>query len=339
MRSDITYRLMAIAIGLVTVMAIGICGYHFLEGWSWFDSLYMTTISILTVGYGETHPLTAQGKAFTIFFLFIGIGMLTYALSTLTAFIVEGDLRDVLRRRRMEAKIAKLTGHYILCGAGRTGRTIIEELQKTKRHFVVIDRDAAAVAALVEQGVLALQGDATTDDAVLVQAGIDKAKGLFGALPDDPDNAFVALSAKGLNPKIRIIAKAQHGASAEKLRRSGADAVVSPEFIGGLRMASEMVRPAVVGFLDSMIRAGGQSFRIEEVAVPEDSPVKGIALGEIKGGQGECALILAVKHPQEKTYELNPPPTRTLSSGEILVAMGSVEHLQALEKRVGVVRG
>lgn len=326
-------RVMLVGGLFICALTTGMLGYHWIEGWSLFDALYMTVITLGTVGYGETHPLSHGGRVFTIFLILFGISALTYALSALMAFIVEGDLKDAIRRRRMEAKIAELENHYILCGAGHTGHSIMEELSKTHRSFVVIEKDHSRVEAIRQRNILVLHGDATDDD-VLIKAGIKKARGLFGALPTDPENVFVAISAKGLNPGLRIIMRQTEAGVAEKLKRSGADVVVDPGFIGGLRMASEMIRPAAVGFLDSMLRMEGKIFRIEEVIVPADSPLKGHPLGDLKGAQGNAALVLAVKHPHARTYELNPDPLRKIEPGEILVAMGTREHLKNLESKV-----
>lgn len=331
---EIKARLVKVGLAFTAALAAGTFGYHLIEGWGLFDSLYMTVITLGTVGYGETHPLSQSGRIFTIFLILFGISSLTYALSTLTAFIVEGELRDVLRRKRMESKIAQLSGHYILCGAGHSGQSIITELSKTQRPFVVVEKNAERVGHLRDRGILALQGDAT-DDETLLKAGIARAKGLFGALPTDRDNVFVAIGAKGLNPQLRVVCKQEEYGSSEKLKRGGADVVVDPGLIGGLRMASEMIRPAAVGFLDSMIRAEGKVFRIEEVQVGERSPMTGQPLGAVKGSDGGAALVLAVKHPEERTYEINPDPKRKIEAGEILVAMGTREHIKALQDQVG----
>lgn len=317
------------------MLAVGVVGYRLIEGWSLFDSLYMTVITLATVGYGETHPLSFGGRVFTIGMILIGIGVLTYAFSSLTAFIVEGDLKDVLRRRRMQSKIAKLAGHFIVCGAGHTGRIILEELRKTGRDVVVIDNDPEVVKHLTEVGAMALHGDAT-DDETLTAAGIERARGLFGALPTDPGNVFVAITARGLNAGLRIVSRQQERGAEGKLKRSGADVAVDPGLIGGLRMASEMIRPAAVGFLDSMIRAEGKVFRIEEVPVLDGVPLKGEPLGTVKGSEGEAALVLAVRLKDGKTYDINPVPSRPITPGEVLVAMGSKEQLKELRARLGV---
>ncbi|MBI4422396.1 MAG: potassium channel protein [Elusimicrobia bacterium] len=332
--AELRRRLLTVLAAVGLVVAAGVGGYVWIEGASPFDALYMTIITLATVGYGETFPLGMKGRAFTMALILVGIGALTYAFSTITAFIVEGELKDVLRRRRMERKIAELAGHFILCGGGHTGKIILEELVKTGRSVVVVDKDPEVVERLRKKGVLALHGDATADE-TLVAAGIERARGLFGALPTDPGNVFVSITARGLNASLRIVARQQEKGVEAKLKRSGADVAVDPGLIGGLRMASEMIRPAAVGFLDSMIRAEGKVFRIEEVTVPEGSPLLGRRLGEVKGADGNAALVLAVRLPDGRSFDINPEPSHPLGPNEVLVAMGSKDQIKDLRSRLG----
>ncbi len=319
-------RILAAALALAAVLAAGTAGYHLIEGWSFFDALYMTVITVATVGYGEVHPLTPLGRAFTIFLIFGGIGLLTYAVSAFTAFFVEGELHEAFRRRRLEKKINDLKDHYIICGAGRTGRYVMDELRKTRRDLVVVDQDAAKVARLLEEGIPALVGDAD-HDGVLKRAGIDRAKALVACLPEDKDNLFVVITARGINPALRIVAKSLDTDADEKFRRSGADAVVSPHFIGGLRLASEAARPAVVSFLDNMLRHPDAGLRIEEVAV--GPAARTVAEAASSGGQ---LLVLALKARGGTDYVFNPPPATALAEKDVLVVMGRADEVQRLQK-------
>lgn len=329
-------RLLFILGLLVACLAIGTAGYHLIEGWTVFDALYMTVITIGTVGFGEVHPLSPAGRVFTMFMIVGGIGMFTYGFTAMTAIVVEGELAKAFRRMRMENRIAQLKDHFIICGAGHTGGVICGELIKTGRDFVLVDRDPAAIAKLAQRlgfEVLSIVGDGS-DDAVLRSAGVERAAGVFAVLATDQDNAFVVLSAKGLNPKTKVLACQKSLGVREKLLRSGADGVVDPEFIGGLRLASEMIRPVTVGFLDSMLRNKDSHFRFDEISVPADSPVIGHPVGGIKGAEGGCPLVVAVVAAGSDAYELNPPVDRPVRAGDRLVILGETEALGGLRKRV-----
>ncbi|MBI4051936.1 MAG: NAD-binding protein, partial [Elusimicrobia bacterium] len=222
--------------------------------------------------------------------------------------------------------------HFIVCGTGHTGQVIMEELAKTHHAVVVIEKESALHQKLMEQGILAIHGDAM-DDNILQQAGISQAKGLFTTLSSDRDNAFVALTARGMNPKIRIVSSQIESNVREKLLRSGVSAVVNPRFIGGMRMASEMLRPAVVGFLDHMLHEDGEIIRFEEVTVPENSPFLNRPIGKIKGAEGNAALVVSVRHAGGN-YELNPTAERSLKAGETLVVLGTSLQLSDLRKKI-----
>lgn len=331
-------RLIGVFVLLAAVVAAGTCGYRFVEGWSWFDSLYMTVITVGTVGYGETHPLDGRGRLFTMFLILGGIGVFTYAFTAITTIVVEGELAKAFRRFRMESRIAGLSDHFVVCGAGHTGGVVCAELRKTGRAFVVVDRDAEAIAQLEERlgfDILHIVGDGS-EDAVLQRAGIERAAGLFAVLATDQDNAFVVLTAKGLNPRAKVLVCQKSLGVREKLIRSGADGVVDPEFIGGLRLASEMIRPVTVGFLDSMLRNKDSHFRFDEIAVPKDSPVVGKPVGEIKGAEGGAPLVVAVVAAGTDRYELNPPTSRLVKEGDRLVVLGETEALGGLRAKVVV---
>ncbi|MBI5623090.1 MAG: NAD-binding protein [Elusimicrobia bacterium] len=330
-------RLLQVAGLMAAVLVTGTAGYVCISGASVFDSFYMTVITLATVGYGETFPLDQAGRVFTVLLIMGGIGVMTYAFSTVTSIVVEGDLSSALRRRRMENKIAKLKGHFIVCGADHSGGVIAAELHRTGRPFVVVERDQETVQRLAERlaspELPHIIGDATTDEA-LKAAGVEHAAGVFAVLATDQDNAFVALSAKGLNPAVRVVSRQKELGVREKLFRSGADNVVNPSYIGGLRMASEMVRPATVGFLDSMMRDKGSSYRFEEIDIPKDSPFIGRCLGDLRRVGVDDPLLVAVLDPDSRKYEVNPDFKRPLKAGDALVMLGEAPRLAELRDRV-----
>ena len=330
-------ELLSLVGAILVALAAGTIGYHVVEGWSYFDSLYMTVITLATVGYGEVHPLDSGGRIFTIFMILGGIAVMTYAFTTLTSVIVEGEVSALFERRRMQKQIEKLSGHYIICGGGHAGGVIASELAKTGRAFVVIERNKEALQKFVDrlgpEPVLSIEGDATEDES-LRKAGVERAVGVFAVLTTDQDNAFVALSAKGLSPKVRVVCCQKELGVRDKLFRSGADNVVNPEFIGGLRMVSEMIRPAAVGFLDAMIREKNSVTRFEEVAIPAGSPMVGRELGVVKGAEGKAPLLVAVQGGDGGRYEINPEPTRPLRAGDRLVMVGEMGQLAELKKRI-----
>jgi voltage-gated potassium channel len=322
-------RLLNVLAALAAVLLSGVTGYSIIEGWSLFDSLYMTVITIASVGYGEVHPLTCAGRIFTIFLILSGSATLIYGLSILTAFIVEGDLTDILRRRKMTRAIAALEKHFIVCGMSSTGRYVIDELKKAGRSFVVIDRDPERTRQLCDEGVLNIEGDAT-NDAVLQAANIGTAAGLLTTLHADSDNLFVVVTARGLNPSLKIIAKAINEESERKLRQVGADSVVMPNFIGGLRMASEMIRPSVVNFLDTMLRSHDKTLRVEEIRIPYDSPLHGKSLADSAILDMEGVTVVAVSDGKSP-YSFNPSRERCLSGGDVVIVMGVVENIMQLK--------
>ncbi|HRY29601.1 MAG TPA: potassium channel protein [Elusimicrobiota bacterium] len=326
---NIQNRLIAAFFAMLGVLLAGVLGYHFIEGWNLFDALYMTVITLATVGYGETNPLSPTGRMFTIFLIFGGIGLLTYAFSTFTAFLVEGELGEALRRRRMQKKIDSISNHYIVCGGGRTGSYIIDEFLKVKTPFVVIDLNPDEAAALSQRGVLVLTGDASHDD-VLRQAGIDRARGLITCLPTDKDNMFVVVSAKGINPRLRVVAKSVDKGVREKFFRGGADSVVSPNFIGGLRMASGMLRPAVVSFLDTMLRDTESTLRVSEATV--GGRAAGKTLEETVHRLGLDLVVLAVRAASGQDYAFNPKPKTRLVQDDVVVVMGPVDEVHKLQQ-------
>ena len=274
-------RLYTAGLVFAAVTVVGSVGYYVIGGgrWSWPDCFYMAVITLSTVGFGETlqdmHAVP-WARTWTLSLILLGSGTLLYFASTMTALIVEGDLRGAIRRRRMSTLLDRLAGHVIVCGVGSTGQHVVEELVLSRTPVVLVDVNVERIERLMadhpEATMLYVIGDAT-EDHVLEEAGIRRAKGLIAALHDDRDNLFVTVTARALSDSVRIVSKAAESDNISKLERGGADAVVSPAVIGAVRLASEMVRPSVLQFLDGMVRSREQSRRIEELLVTADSPI------------------------------------------------------------------
>jgi voltage-gated potassium channel len=286
----------------------------------------MTIITMTTVGFGETYPLSEHGRIFTIALIVMSLGIVGYVFSTLTSFVVEGEIRRIILERKMDKQIAKLKDHVILCGLGRTGIYIAEELQRANTPFVVIEHDDKALEALSRfRDVLYLQREATEDETLLL-AGIKQAKGLITALGEDKDNVFVVLCARSLNPELYIIARLVEDKYEHHLRKAGANQIVAPDAIGGVRMASMMLRPTVVEFLDEMFRVTGQTLRIEEKLVNEFPTLHNRSLGEVNIRKRTGALILAIKSHQYG-YQFNPGASTVLHENDILIVVGTEEQV------------
>lgn len=324
----VSARLLHIVLLLVAVIGGGTVGYVVIEGWSAFDALYMTVTTVSSVGYGEVHPLSKTGRAFTLVLIVAGLGTVLYGLSAITAFWVEGDLSHMWEKRKMERRLAALRDHIIVCGAGETGRHIAIEFLRTGESFVLIEVDNDQEVALRKLGptVTYLIGDAT-DGEVLRQAGVERARGLIGAMPSDKDNLFTILTARELNPALRIVSRIMGGDSRAKLLKAGADAVVSNKAIGALRLASEMVRPRVVGVLDAMLRAD-DAVRVQEI--PVDGTVGGQALSKLRLQERAGIIVFAIRGYDGST-EFNPPPDRRLAAGDVLIACADPQQLAAAQ--------
>jgi len=318
---------------LFLIILVGTIGYRFIGGkqYSLMDCLYMTVITIATIGFNEVIDLSGNslGRGFTIFIALLGIGTFTYILSTFTAFIVEGDLNESFRRRKMEKLIKKLKDHYIVCGVEGVGFHIINELYETKRDFLGVDIDRGRIEKVLQsfKDLIYIVGD-PTDNETLIKARIKEAKGLFASTNDDNQNLVITLTAKQLNPGIRVIASCNDLKNFEKIKKAGADSVVSPTYIGGLRMASEMVRPAVVSFLNIMMRDKEKNLRVEEVEVPEY--FSGRPISELKLRRYPNILLLAVRTKDD--WKFNPPEDYNVEKGDFLIFMTTPEERFELER-------
>jgi voltage-gated potassium channel len=270
-------------LALVVITVAGVLGYMVFEGWSFTDALYMTVITLTTVGYREVRPLDTTGQLWTMLLLVTGVGTLFYAAVSSVELVVEGAIRGYFGRR-MQTAIGKLSDHYILCGYGRVGRQVAAEFARDGVPFVVVDQDPEIVEECAAEGYLALLGEAS-DDSRLEEAGVRRAKGLVAAVDSDADNVFVVLSARKLNPRVNIVAWVSSDESAAKLEMAGADRTLSPYAVGGRRLASLATQPLIVDFLEIVTRGEeGIEFRLEEFGVPEDSFIAGHTIGELRIG-------------------------------------------------------
>jgi voltage-gated potassium channel len=322
-RKSILKVLMAIAV----TVALGTAGYMMLEGWGFLDALYMTVITLTTVGYREVHDLSDRGVIFTIILLVGGVGVVIFALTKGAQVILDLEYNQIFRRRRVERTIRGLKDHYIICGYGRMGKIIAKELREEGVQFVVIEKRPIQQE---EEGVLILKGDATRDE-TLHEAGIDRASGLISVLPTDAENLFVVLSARGLNPGLLIVARAIEEGSEQKLLRAGATKVVSPYHIGGLRMAHTVLKPTVVDFLEFATKSGNIELQMEEIQIQERSELIGLTLEECGIGRDLGVIIVAIQQPTGDT-RFNPTFRSTLKAGDTLIALGEKSKLQRVEE-------
>ena len=318
---------MALAL-IIIVIAFGTAGYQLIEGWNFLDALYMTIITLTTVGYREVHELSSRGMIFTIVLLMVGVGTFLYALSAGAKIILEGELQELFGRKRLEKKIKELKGHYIVCGYGRMGKIICRELKAKNVPFFAIERNGDFLNNRLDD-FLGISGDATNDD-ILREAGIERAKGLISVLPNDALNLYVVLSARELNPALHIVARAGEEGSENKLLRAGADKVVSPYHIGGLRIAHTILRPAVVDFIEFATKTGNIELQMEEVTIPEGSSMADKSLDQCGIGRELGIIIVGIKrHTGEMRF--NPTSRSTIKAGDTLIALGEISKLKVLE--------
>lgn len=320
-------RLIIGIVALIATIAVGTAGYVIIEGWSVLDSVFMTITTITTVGYGEVHALSDTGRIFSIILILGGMGGAFYALTGVIEYIVEGNIGTLLWRRRMENKISQLKGHFILCGFGRVGEEIADILKEEDVPFVVIDNRTEGITRAANSGYLYVEGDATNDE-ILKEAGIENARGLITALGSDVDNTYITLSARGMYPSLFITTRASDSAAEAKLKRIGANRIVSPNSIGARRMAMLALRPAVVDFLDTISRRRGPELQMENVAIGDNSTLEGKTVNDIK--QTSRAIILAINKKNGKLLA-NPSDEETVNAGDSLIIMGTSTQLSSLE--------
>lgn len=315
---------------LLMTLVFGITGYHFIEGMSFFDGLYMTVITISTVGFQEVKPLSVPGRVLTLLIISTGIMIAAYTIGTLVRVFIEGELRKTFGRRKVEKKISKLEGHYIICGYGRIGSLVCAELRDHGMECVVIENQPASIERMEADRVLFLPLDATVDG-TLMDAGIMRAKGIVTAVGSDADNVFITLTAKGLRPDIFVLARASDEKNEIKLKRAGANRVVSPYLIGGKRMAHVLIRPTVIDFIDIAVTDGNLDLQMEECRIQPTSDLVGKNLVEsnLRKDYG-VIIVLIKKHGGAMIF--NPQSSEVLESDDILVVLGKKDDMRRMSR-------
>lgn len=323
--------LLKIVIFATSIMTIGVLSLMIIEGWSFIDALFMTVITISTVGYSEVRPLSTAGRIAIIFIIFGGAGTFIYIISHTAEYFVEGHLAGIIGSRRMKKKLEKLKNHCIICGFGRVGLEVARELKMEGMDFVVIDAKPERIKQATALGYPCIEGDASSDEN-LKAAGIDKARGLVSAVDSDSANVFITLSARSLNKDIFIVARNEVTESRKKLRAAGADRIISPSGIGGRRLASQLLRPAVDEFLDIVMHSTDTELFMEEIKISENSDFIKHTMVEARKMCVDEANILAVLKQQEGEMKVATSTNTTIAADNILIAIGTREQLKELEK-------
>jgi voltage-gated potassium channel len=338
--SSLGKRLLTGFLALVIVVFGGALGYYFIgDGrWELADCVYMTVISVTTVGYGETLEGMDQvpyARPFTVVLLLFGTGSIVFFASMVTAFVVEGDLRNALFASRLKKRMKRMKDHIVVCGAGSTGRNVIEELLKISVPVVAIDINDSELREIADKYPKAefsyVVGDATDDD-VMAQVNLPGARGLVAALSSDKDNLYLTVSGRQTVPGLRIVARCAELSHVEKIKRAGADAVVSPNFIGGMRLVSEMMRPAVVRFLDEMLRDTRVAYRIEEIQLGAGVTEVGATLRDARVRERFGMTVLAIRKADNTSWTYNPDPSEKIGPGMTLVVLGSTDQVTELRR-------
>ena len=321
-------NLKLIAAALVVVTIIGMAGFHYLEGWSWFDGFYMVITTFSTIGYQEVHPLSHAGRVFNAVLILAGVSLVFLGIGSLTQALLEFSLRKFFGRRKMEREIDRLKDHYIICGAGRVGRSAARELARRPVPFVIVEQNEAKAARFANDWLI-LVGDATQEQ-TLRQVHIERARGLVAATTTDATNLYIVLTARGLNSGMKIIARASEDDAEKHLLKAGADSVVSPYLFAGQRIAQSFLLPHVVSFLDTATTHLGMDLEIGEIQVGANSEFAGKTIGNSRLRQERGVIILAIK--REQGMRFNPSSEDLIAPGDCLIAMGQPAQLRQLEQ-------
>ena len=317
-----------------TLMTGGTAGYYLLEErYSLFDSLYMTVITLTTVGYEEVHPLSPRGKLFTIVLLLVGVLTFFYTVTELVRVVISGEVQQLLGRRRMQRSLAGLANHMIICGYGRMGRHVCQEFSRQRLPFVIIDRRPEVLRDFDVPHGIALEGDATSDE-VLKRAGVERARALVTVAASDADNLFITMSARLLNDRLFIVARAEGELAEQKLRRAGANRVVTPYAIGGAKVAMAVLRPAVVDFIELATGTEHLDLQIEETLIQPGSQLAGVTLHASRLRQDLGVIVVAIKKANGHLVA-NPPGDAVMEPGDTLIALGARQNLDRVESMAG----
>lgn len=322
-------RIWLVVMAVAAALFLGTIGFHLLEGWSLLDSLYVSAQTVTTVGYGDLTPQTRGGRLFAIVFMMFGVGIVLYCLTTAVHSIVQSELVATFGQRRLSRKMSKLRNHYIICGAGRVGSHLVRDLKLAGELFIVIEKDHQKVAELTDQGVVVLVRDATLEES-LREAGVEHARGLAACLPDDADNVYVVLTARDLSATLHIVARAAEEQAEVKLVRAGANRVIAPTIIGGHRMATALLKPAVADFIDS-ITASRLELTFEQVEVEPTSSLVGLMLRDTNIRSDLDIVIVSIRRKDGEML-FNPSGEAAIESGDMLIAIGHSESLMKMNK-------
>ena len=325
---------------IVLLVATGTVGFHTIEGWTWFDSLYATLMTISTIGARPLDRLSHQGEVFNVIMIVLGVGVVSFSIGMFTQAVIEFELQSFFGRRRMERDIAKLKGHFIICGAGRVGRRLAMEVAARKLPLVLVDNDPGRAQWAQKLEFPVIIGDASNEQ-VLRQAQIGQARGLASAVTSDAQNVYIVLTARGLAPDLPIVARASEDGAESKLLRAGATTVISPYTYAGQRMARTLTSPHVQRFLEAALSSlddGGLDLQIEEIQVADDCKLSGVPLGEANIRQKLGIIVLAIRSADGQLH-FNPGPEDMIHPGDHLIAMGDTGKLKELEGLAGIQHG
>ena len=316
---------------LLLVVAIGTAGFHYIEGWPWFDGFYMVVTTLTTIGYQEVHPLSHAGRVFNVFIILSGVSLVLVGIGLLSQALLEFELQSFFGRRRMEREIGRLDSHYIICGMGRVGRSVARELARKPVPFVIVESAEVKRQRFAHENWLVIAGDAT-QEATLREAQIERARGLIAATTTDATNLYIVLTARGLNPRLKIIARASEDGAEKHLLTAGADSVVSPYSFAGQRIAQSLLRPHVVSFLDTATTHLGMDLEIGEIHITTGSKFAGKTLETSRIRQERGIIVLAIK--RRDSMRFNPAPDERIEPDDCLIAMGEPAQLRQLEQSV-----